>query len=189
MSDNCQCDQSKPACSRCTRLRIPCIGSGEQRYKFKNQTLSKALQPYSATTPASHISSIIRVPENPTTNLLNAYITRLNVHDIRYDLSCYGTFLAEVPKRLGRSAALDASVHALTVCSRSVFSRNHSVDMLKAYVDALNTLRRSICNPATSQDPDTLCAIYLMLVCQVSSVTWLSCRNANLGEGLDGRSR
>ena len=36
-----QCDQQKPACSRCTRLEIPCVGSGERKYVFKPVSFTK----------------------------------------------------------------------------------------------------------------------------------------------------
>ncbi|KAM0240718.1 hypothetical protein ACHAP5_007923 [Fusarium lateritium] len=37
-----KCDQAKPACSRCARLAIPCVGSGEQKYVFKPVSFTKS---------------------------------------------------------------------------------------------------------------------------------------------------
>ncbi|KAJ5766541.1 uncharacterized protein N7511_004157 [Penicillium nucicola] len=39
-----KCDQVKPTCSRCTRLRIPCIGNGVQRYKFQEPSVTTLVQ-------------------------------------------------------------------------------------------------------------------------------------------------
>ncbi|OQD80874.1 hypothetical protein PENANT_c031G07116 [Penicillium antarcticum] len=35
-----KCDEVKPTCSRCTRLKVPCIGNGVKRYKFQEPTIS-----------------------------------------------------------------------------------------------------------------------------------------------------
>lgn len=174
MSNTLQCDQSKPKCSRCSRLKIPCIGSGEQRYKFKNTT-PPALELANGQTQNSqqlislgNSTTIIRVPGSKTFSLAQSMITLLDVGDVRYDFTCYGAFLEQIPKRLGRNPALDASVQAFTTCSTCVYTRGASVAGLRSYIHALKTLRVALGNPAIAESPDTLCAIYLIMVCQVS---------------------
>ena len=35
-----QCNQDRPSCSRCTRLHITCVGSGQRRFVFKEHFLT-----------------------------------------------------------------------------------------------------------------------------------------------------
>ncbi|KAH7348314.1 hypothetical protein BKA65DRAFT_594168 [Rhexocercosporidium sp. MPI-PUGE-AT-0058] len=154
-----KCDQSKPACSRCARLKINCIGSGQQRYKFKNQTTALdvvKVQPAPVALP----------PTNGDTLLLSDFISTLGVIDVRYDLTYYGGFLSDLPRRLGTNDALDASVGALAAAYPYVHTKRLSPDMLSKYGHALKTLRIYLSDPKRAYTPDTLCAIYLMDVCQ-----------------------
>jgi hypothetical protein len=89
------------------------------------------------------------------------------VTDVRYDLSCYGGFLNQIPARLGRNPALDASVGALTTAFPALYTQRLLPDAISRYIDALRALRICLQDPATAKSLDTLCAIYLILVCQV----------------------
>jgi hypothetical protein len=82
------------------------------------------------------------------------------VTDVRYDLACYGGFLNQIPARLGKNPALDASVGAITAAFPSLYTQQLPPDAISRYIDALRALR-------TANSVDTLCAIYLILVCQV----------------------
>lgn len=167
-----KCDQVKPACSRCSRLGISCIGSGTQRFKFVEQQAgtAKTISP----TRAAHavqvltIDGISIVPCNQTMLMADALCSALEVKDVRYDLSVYGEFLKHIPKRLGTNKALDASVKALTTSFASVPSRKRSIEGYETYVQGLQALRVCLGNPKDVGSPDTLCAIYLMMLCQVS---------------------
>ncbi|KAG4432416.1 hypothetical protein IFR05_012106 [Cadophora sp. M221] len=158
-----KCDQSKPACSRCARLKIECIGNGQQRYKFKNQTTRLDLLKVQLATS----------PNNASTLLLGDFISTLRVIDVRYDLTHYGCFLNDIPRRLGTNDALDASVGALATAFPYVHTKQLSSDMLRKYGHALRTLRMYVSDPKTAYTPDTLCAIYLMGVCQ----SWIGKRD------------
>lgn len=94
----------------------------------------------------------------------------LNVSDLRYDISGFGGFLRELPRRLGRNKALDASVNALTAVFPTLYLQEPSSEMLAAYVYALRCLRINLADRATAQTPETLCAIYLITLCQASIV-------------------
>ncbi|KAK6594953.1 hypothetical protein H4I96_10684 [Botrytis cinerea] len=63
------------------------------------------------------------MPGNRTISVAGSFISVLEVKDIRYDIGVYGTFLTEIPKRLGTSAALDASVNAISTSYTSIYSR------------------------------------------------------------------
>ncbi|KEY71188.1 hypothetical protein S7711_02299 [Stachybotrys chartarum IBT 7711] len=88
------CDLAKPTCSRCARLRIPCTGANSKRYKFLVANL-----PAPAETTAKIASPIrfaadpfAQVPASPETRNASFFISRLAVHDVRYDVSAYGGF-------------------------------------------------------------------------------------------------
>lgn len=168
---NNQCDQLKPACSRCARLQIPCAGSGKQRYKFKQVRAgppSGAASKRSSQSSASSVRSLSRTPSNETTLTLNEFIHKLEVKDIRFDLVwAYGALLREIPKRLGTNSALDAAVSAMTTTAADLASGYKSPEALVRYGHALTALRTCLDNPVTAQSSSTLCAIYLIWICQV----------------------
>lgn len=162
-----------PRCSRCTRLGIPCIGSGERRYKFmpagpdrntSQPTTSSAAQAESSS-PAG--SSMPRAPSNQATLDASHFVSALQVTDVCFDLRIYGPFFTDLPRRLGRNRALDASVRALTTSFPSVRTHRCTLDMYKAYGEALGCLRASLDDPATAGSVETLCAVYLVMICQV----------------------
>jgi hypothetical protein len=164
-----KCDQVKPACARCARLQIACTGSGQQRYKFKEQKIVlKSTQTQPVQQHTFIIEGLSRIPINEMTAIVNGFTSTLEVIDPRYDLACYGGFLKHIPKRLGNNEALDASVEAITTAFPSLHTREISLEMYIKYGHALKVLRTSLCDPTKAQTSDTLCAIYLVMICQVS---------------------
>lgn len=167
-----QCDQSKPACSRCIRLRIPCIGSGQRRFKFKEQpngAQTAAREECQRQPPSYSTTALVHLPSNAATTVASALVAALEVRDLRYDLTCYGPFLTELPRRLGSDEALDAAVAAITAAYSKIYTGRRSLDMLTKYGHALTTLRKSLDDRAKAMSVNTLCAIYLVMVCQVSA--------------------
>ena len=120
--------------------------------------------------PVSTIRGLSRTPSNETTIAASAFISTLEVTDVRYDLAWYGGFLKDIPRRLGTNDALDASVSALTSASSTLHTRQRSVEMLARYVHALKTLRVCLDDPVKARTANTLCAIYLIMICQVSAM-------------------
>ncbi|KAH6698283.1 hypothetical protein BKA61DRAFT_709941 [Leptodontidium sp. MPI-SDFR-AT-0119] len=167
-----KCDQSKPLCARCTRLEIPCVGGGQRRFKFIEEQ------------SRTHYVEVFWTPSSDRTMMMGAFCSALGVTDVRYDLSVYGGFLKDIPKRLGTNTALDASVEAMTDAFQGMhsLSQKRSVAALKSYGHALKTLRESLNDPAESSSANTMCAVYLMLICQ----GWLGGRDdrASHGEAL-----
>ncbi|KAK3380844.1 hypothetical protein B0H63DRAFT_474464 [Podospora didyma] len=171
-----KCDQLTPLCSRCARLGIPCIGSGERRYKFRHmaapdqssskQTPTTVAQAGSPSAAASSMQLATIVPSNRATLDAGHFISALQVTDVRFDLRIYGPFFVELPRRLGRNRALDASVRALAVSFPSVHTHQYTPDMYKAYGEALRCLRASLGDPATARSVETMCAVYLVMICQ-----------------------
>ncbi|EDN95738.1 hypothetical protein SS1G_11617 [Sclerotinia sclerotiorum 1980 UF-70] len=91
-----------------------------KRFKFVSDNSSSASQPVRSKStkmnrkPRSEDhciddTQIARILSNKTTTVTGAFISVLEVKDTRYDIGVYGNFLAEIPRRLVTSAALDAS--------------------------------------------------------------------------------
>jgi len=114
--------------------------------------------------------AVVRPPlSNQITFVTNAFISTFEIKDLRFDISCYGGFLKEIPKRLGKNDALDAAVTALISAFSSLHTHEQSRDGLVKYVHALKTLRMYLGDPVRAREPNTLCAIYLIMICQVST--------------------
>ncbi|KAH6718417.1 hypothetical protein BKA61DRAFT_545555 [Leptodontidium sp. MPI-SDFR-AT-0119] len=167
-----KCDQAKPKCARCARLEIDCIGSGQRRFKFVDESQSQLVVCKSKSptrSPRPHVPAYERIswsPSNESTMIMGAFCSALRITDVRYDLGVYGTFIKDIPRRIGTSDALDASVRALTSTYSAVHTRSKTVDALEHYVDALEVLRNTLNDPDEAGSANTLCAMYLMMVCQ-----------------------
>lgn len=187
-----QCDQGKPACSRCVRCKIACTGSGQQRYKFVGQMSTgrstRARQPVAS---LATVRVLPQSPSNETTTIAGAFIFTLEVKDLRYDLSCYGAFIEDIPKRLGSSTALDASVNFLTSAFSSLYTHQQSLVTLSRYVTALKALRHCLNDPLQACTANTLCAVYLLLICQVGTAAFINASGTRLISytGLDKTTR
>jgi hypothetical protein len=117
------------------------------------------------------------VPNNELDSVTDGFLSAIAVTDIRFDLSIYGAFLEDIPRRLGRNEALDAAVQALTTALPSVRSHQYSTNMYKTYMGALRQLRYCLSDPEKAASPETLCAVYLIMICQV-------CKLRSNAEGL-----
>lgn len=110
-------------------------------------------------------------PCNAQTLLTNALIDKLKPSaDLRYHLSwTYGGYLEDIPKRLGRSDALDAAVDALVYAHSHYASGRKELcpEVLRRYSHAIATLRISLDDPLQARTANTLCAVTLLLLCHV----------------------
>lgn len=172
-----KCDQTKPACSRCRRLHIICVGSGTQRYLFKSQTTitQKSSEKVTVTRQRPLVlvndTSISQIPSNGITLLIKAFIEKMEVKDIKFDLSfSCGPFLEEIPKRLGTSEALEAATSAFTKAYQYHHNPCRTDEMLSSYIRAIKALRITFNDPTKACTADSLCALYLIWICQVRKV-------------------
>ena len=97
----------------------------------------------------------------------SAFVSVLQVTDPRYDITCYGGWVLDLPRRLGVNDALDAAVQALSAAFPSIHTKKITCKALSSYVKALEVLRMHLADPKKAREPETLCAIYLVMVCQV----------------------
>lgn len=190
-----QCDQAKPACARCTRLNVPCVGAGQQRYMFKEQRASPdssdngrisivTVSPERDTPKKedSLLEVVVRSPSNPVTLLANSFIDTIKLTTgVRYNLAwTYGAFFNDIPQRLGYNEALDTSVYALLSAHSNFCSRvRMSEETLNRYSRALGKLRVYLDDPVKAHASETLCATMLLLITQVSKTPYVICFTAD----------
>ncbi|KAF2423717.1 hypothetical protein EJ08DRAFT_672424 [Tothia fuscella] len=165
-----KCNQAQPSCARCHRLQIPCIGSGQRRFKFQNQTLALMS---TKEQPIKFVLGLPRSPSNDMSAVASGFVSALEITDIRYDLGCYGLFMKDIPGRLGSNAVLDASVSALTTSYAAFSKRQENAETYANYTHALKALRLCLDNPAQKDKVNILCAIYMLIICQ----TWIGKRD------------
>ncbi|KAJ5095007.1 hypothetical protein N7532_007298 [Penicillium argentinense] len=169
-----KCDELQP-CTRCRRLQVSCIGSGQQRFKFKNAESNpisgqKAVKRSRAIVPSARAMASIEIAvQIPNNELASSLIGTLNITDIRYALEYYGYFLKDIPRRLGSSVALDAAVKALVTAYPYFHARDFPPDALLHYGRSLRALRESLNDPSEARSANTLCAVYIITICQ----SWL----------------
>lgn len=171
-----KCSQETTSCSRCTRLGITCVGSGQQRYQFKGERCFRT-----SSTRAREASgnvgeeiapvAILHTPTSELAVLTGSFIDTIKTSTgLRYNLAwAYGGFLDDIPKRLGVNAALDTAVDALIEGHSSLCTRREpGIKAFMKYCHALKKLRVNLDNPVTARASETLGAVRLLMICQVS---------------------
>lgn len=87
----------------------------------------------------------------------------------------YGPIMVEIPKRLGVNKALDASTAALLNIRSTLYAkRKVTSGNLGKFNNALEELRACLRDPAKVHASETLCAVMLLMICQVSYTTPVS---------------
>ncbi|CAG8017805.1 unnamed protein product [Penicillium olsonii] len=104
-----------------------------------------------------------------TGRLAAAFVETLEVTDIRYAVTYYGPFLREIPQRLGNSTVLDSAVKAVSSAYPYVHKGAFPTSVLVNYGQSLRALRDCLNNPSEARTAHTLCAVYLITICQ----SWL----------------
>ncbi|KAJ5532474.1 hypothetical protein N7494_009026 [Penicillium frequentans] len=156
-----KCDELQP-CTRCVRRQMQCIGSGLRRYKFQSSELSRVKSALVPTRPGLKL----HIAQVPNDTLTTWFINTLEIRDVRYDITYYGPFLRDLPRRFGFSPVLDAAATAL-VSSYPYFQKQDVPPaVLVKFGKALRALRECLDNPVDARSPNTLCAIYLISICQ-----------------------
>ena len=161
----------QPSCSRCLRLGIQCVGSGQKRFRFVGDTTLIRRDK----DPEVEVAVVSLSPEiehicNEVSSLQTAVGHALQSENVSYDLSLWGKFLVQVPSRLGHNAALDASAKALVSCYDGFRVGITSLGAIEEYSEALAVLRKSLSNEQEATSLNIICAVYMMIICQVSSL-------------------
>ncbi|KAF5716034.1 hypothetical protein FMUND_6546 [Fusarium mundagurra] len=167
-----KCDQAKPACSRCARLGVQCVGSGEQKYVFKPVSFTK---PFKTSFPKAQKRKntsqvfVLHKPQNSSTLLEAKLVAALEISDLRYGLSCYGDFLEHIPKRLGHSHALYVSVDLMMSILPYHYSHEIPSQVLAKYDRSLKVLSVPQDKNGTQLSPEDAAVLHVMTICQ----SWL----------------
>ncbi|KAJ5515671.1 transcriptional regulator family: Fungal Specific TF, partial [Penicillium freii] len=176
-----KCDEKQPACGRCLRLKVGCVGSGQQRFKFKQQQFSPksnqsgqmTLAPRSRSRSIEEENHSIEIPRtypsNSMTSLMNSFVGAIKRStDLRYNMWwSFGVFLEDVPRRLGSNEALDRAVDAVTTAHAGFCTHQLvSTKALAKYSYALKALRVYLDDPLQASASSTLCAVMILLLCQ-----------------------
>lgn len=169
-----QCDQAQPACSRCDRLRITCVGGGVRRFVFRayakdDNKSSRMMETHHPLHQQMSHSSILQMPSNALMKLSASLVDRLQFGNPGSGINwSSGTFIHELPKRLEHSDALVAATHAFILsCPCVGVTYSLSQQRLRSYVSALKATRLALTHSEEACSLDTMCAIYLLWVCQV----------------------
>ncbi|KAI9152247.1 hypothetical protein HJFPF1_09476 [Paramyrothecium foliicola] len=163
-----KCDQAKPACSRCARLKIACKGANEKRFKFVGVAATAHAEkpkPIPSGTPAV-ADPLVLVPASQAARIVGSFVSRLEVRDVRFDVSSYGSFLRQLPARVHSSEALEAAMDAFSTAYSGPSSRENTIERLQKYGSALKALRVCLSNPSKAVSVETLCAVYLVMLVQ-----------------------
>ena len=153
-----------------------CVGSGIQRFKWQGQNdcTQILVKPKRVSPPlTTFMLTPSRSPSSEAQSLATRF-TRLidGSTDVRFNLEfMYGDFVNDVPSRLGANIALDA-VAALLINAHSEVCTGHrqiSIKTISLYSTALASLRTCLGTYESASSIETLCAVLLLLLCQVSS--------------------
>lgn len=127
-----------------------------------------ALEDFDITKEAWTKGSPSGPPGNTASLVAGGFASALQMSDIRFELSVYGNFFHDIPRRLGLNEALDASVAAMTIAFEAIYTRHQPAEVFIKYGKALRALRACLSDPNKAKSPETLCAIWIVLICQVS---------------------
>ncbi|OQO05224.1 hypothetical protein B0A48_08991 [Cryoendolithus antarcticus] len=167
-----KCGQELPSCLRCTRRGLQCNGNGERRYKFiQEEILPKRKKEPSPDKAVIFLAKPVPALGDEVASLASAFVSTLSITDPRYSVMCYGVFLPDIPARMGKHPALDASIAALTHAYPVVHTSQPTQLALSKYGSALTALRVALEDDDVKKSMlEILCAIYFLMVTQI----WLS---------------
>ena len=170
------------------------MGLRKQRFKFLDESKQLVLRNAQTNTHLSSGSAnsngnvVLGTPPyqlaNQLTRLIAAFASNIDESaDIRIQLPWnFGSFLSDVPRRLGTNEALDAASQAL-VASYVHFIAGEveaTPGVLIKHSNALSALRRCLDDPVKAYSSETLCSTMILLIVQVcmycdSTSHFLSC--------------
>lgn len=167
-----QCDQGRPQCSRCIKLHVPCLGGGMQRFRFCAYTKERRK------TYTSNRNKVLRnhqsilpsqVPENSSSVVSFLLGDRMQGRKMGFGVHlAHGSFIDDLPRRLAHSEALTAAAEAVIAAMPNWdVSWSLSQWRLRSYTTALKAARLALSHTFEAHSTNTMCAIYLLWICQV----------------------
>ncbi|CAI6235360.1 unnamed protein product [Periconia digitata] len=178
-----KCDQKHPACSRCSRLEIPCVERGQQRFKFVEQGPQAPNQVARRLAAGRKVTVVVPDLSNQTDHIRNSFIDAFRVSKLGYQFELVGgSLFPEIPKRLGSNDALDQSASALVGAYKYITTGEGEREAQEKYGMALRTLRVTLQNLKQGATADTLTTIWLLMLCQ----NWIARSHVRYGTHSEG---
>jgi hypothetical protein len=99
-------------------------------------------------------------------------VDKLQTRYLESDINWVGSFMNEMPRRLSHSQALaDATEAFMLAIPCADVSHTLSLKRLRSYTVALHATRLALSHPLEAFSVNSLCAVYLLWICQVSGLT------------------
>lgn len=115
-----------------------------------------------------------RQPSNDQSRLFSDLVSILNTESVRFGLFCFGTVFYDLPQLLGSNPTLDTSLAALCASFHMMHNNQPSsrAKALQLYGATVGSLRKSLEIPVTGRVnvAQTVCAVYIITICQVSLI-------------------
>lgn len=113
------------------------------------------------------------IPRQPSPSqhqeLVLGLINAMSVGDTGHRMSLFGTFISDIPARIGHNPALDAAVACLISAHSAMMHRKAAGEILNAslYLRAVQTLQCCLEDPKMGMSCNTLCASVLLGLVEV----------------------
>ncbi len=130
---------------------------------------------------------------NKLTRLVASFTFNIDENaDIRIQLPWnFGTFLTDVPRRLGYNEALDAACEVLVAAYANFVAGRvvGSADVVMKHSNALSALRRCLDDPIKAYSSETLCSTMILIIVQVCDFGYSACLLADVLQDVARRGR
>ncbi len=165
------------SCQRCDRLNLQCAGAGQRRFIFVEAKQIRGV-------------SVVKALGNPSRELSNSETSLRTALAHSLDptipiemnlLYNFGGFLAEIPCRIGVNTALDRASETL-VATLSRYRKGGpkpSPEVLRLHGSSLAALRSCLGDDKTANSGETLCAVQIIMIYQVSRCSFQRFRGLN----------
>lgn len=113
--------------------------------------------------------AISQMPSSPAMALSMSLVDKIQNRHSRFEINwAHGSFLDDVPRRLSHSQALAAATEAFML-SIPCADVPHTLSRrrLRSYTSALYATRLALSHSVEAYSINTLCAVYLLWICQV----------------------
>lgn len=169
------------------------MGVGQQRFKFKNQSsVSRQTGHLQGQEVAIRFTqaAVPRLPKSPLRSdneiIGSTLMHILGSNHLGYNLKPYRiSVFGELPKRIGSSVALDASLAAFISILQTQQSPLEQLNpkSRQLYFSGLSALQKSFQNPIERGHPNTLCAAFILGECDVWATNYADITRG-YGEGI-----
>lgn len=168
---------------------MPCVGSGVKRFIFKSENHQFPSENTQVVTKSRRVVLVTprRTPSNEHTKLASDLVAILMSRSNNFDLGTYSQWIFhDLPGRIGKSSVLDASIAAACGAFHYLHDgQTNGIAGITLFIDAISKLRKTLQDPEQACKPETMLAIYLNTISQVSNDTQNPLRWSNDNRPID----